>query len=237
MEHPEAMPSPADTTAAVSPAADLTPAGALQERLTHGKGRLLVLLATTVVWVMDSLLVERIEGHHKVAHSFNSLLSSLERISTLAFIIVTVGLAISLYRSRHQHLFVWSLSYLVISMVQVVANVVSMVATSSAIKGGGMANLWDVGAVYMESVIVFMFIYIFLDVVTPGGAFVWPSREGEPPPVPHLIDYLFISLNVNSTYGPTSEVVISRPAKMFMALQVLLAILMLTVLIARAVSA
>ena len=231
MQHPEAMPSPADTTAALSPAA------ALRQRLTHGKGRLLVLLATTVVWVMDALLVERIEGHHKVAYSFNPLLSTLERISTLAFIIVTVGLAISLYRSRHQHLFAWSLSYLVISLMQVVANVVSMVATSSAIKGGGMSNLWDVGAVYMESVIVFMFIYIFLDVVTPGGAFVWPSREGEPPPVPHLIDYLFISLNVNSTYGPTSEVVISRPAKMFMALQVLLAILMLTVLIARAVSA
>ena len=114
-----------------------------------------------------------------------------------------MGLTIALYRSRHQHLFIWSLSYLVISMVQVVAN---------------------------------------LDVVTPGGAFVWPSRDGEAPPVPHPIDDLFISLNfislnVNSTYGPTSEVPISRPAKLFTALQVLLAILMLTLLIARAVSA
>jgi hypothetical protein len=89
----------------------------------------------------------------------------------------------------------------------------------------------------MESVIVFMFIYIFLDVSTPGGAFVWPTRDGEPAAVPHVIDYLFISLNVNSTYGPTSEALVSRPAKLFMALQVLLAILMLTVLIARAVSA
>ena len=52
-----------------------------------------------------------------------------------------------------------------------------------------------------------------------------------------MVDYLFISLNVNSTYGPTSEALVSRPAKMFMALQVLLAILMLTVLIARAVGA
>ena len=61
-------------------------------------------------------------------------------------------------------------------------------------------------------------------------------------PVPHPIADLFISLNfislnVNSTYGPTSEVSISRSAKLFMALQVLLVILMLTVLIARAVSA
>jgi len=81
-----------------------------------------------------------------------------------------------------------------------------------------------------------MFIYIFLDVSIPGGAFLWPSRDGEVPPVPHIVDYLFISLNVNSTYGPTSEALISRSAKMVMALQVLLAILMLTVLIARAVS-
>jgi uncharacterized membrane-anchored protein len=139
---------------------ELSPAAALRQRLTHGRGGLLVIIATTLVWVMDALLVHRIEAHHRVA-----------------FIIVTVGLAIALYRSRHQHL---------------------------AVQGGGLANLWDVAAVYMESVIVFMFIYIFLDIVTPAGAFVWPSLNGEAPPVPHQIEYLlislnFISLNVNST--------------------------------------
>lgn len=77
---------------------------------------------------------------------------------------------------------------------------------------------------------------MFLDVSTPGGAFIWPSRDGESPQLPHIIDYLFIALNVNSTYSPTSETVVSRSAKLVMALQVLLAILILTVLIARAVS-
>ena len=191
----------------------------------QGRGRLWVLLATTLVWVMDVALVNRIERHHVVAQSFNSTLSSVERMSTMVFIIVTIGLAISLFRNRPQSLFRWAMAYLVVSMVQVVANVLSMVATASSVKGGGLGSLWDVAAVYMQSVVVFMLIYIFLDVSTPGGAFVWPAR-----------DYLFISLNVNSTYGPTSETVMSRPAKLFMALQVLLAILMLTVLIARAVS-
>ena len=64
-----------------------------------------------------------------------------------------------------------------------------------------------------------------------------PSRDGEPPPGPQLIDDLFISLQVNSTDGPTSKMPTSRPAKLFMALQVVLAILMLTLLIARTVSA
>lgn len=50
------------------------------------------------------------------------------------------------------------------------------------------------------------------------------------------MEYQFTSLNVNSPDGPSSEVPISGPAKLFMALQVLLASLKLTVLIARAVS-
>jgi hypothetical protein len=215
----------------------MAPAEALRERLTHGAGRLWVLMATTLVWVMDVGLFKHIESRHVVAKSFNAILGRVEILSTAIFVVVTLGLAVSLFRPQLQNLFRWALTYLVVSMVQVVANVLSMVATASSVMGGGLAGLWDVAAVYMQSVVVFMFIYIFLDVSTPGGAFVWPSRDGEPPPTPHIIDYLFISLNVNSTYGPTSETVMSRPAKLFMALQVLLAIMMLTVLIARAVSA
>lgn len=216
---------------------ELAPAGALRQRLTHGSARLWVLLATTLVWWMDVGLLNHIKSHHIVANTYNALLNQLEQVSTLAFVIVTLGLALALYRSQAIQLFRWALAYLVISMVQVVANVFAMVATASSVEGGGLTGLWDVAGVYMQSVVVFMFIYIFLDVSTPGGAFVWPARDGEPAPTPHVIDYLFISLNVNSTYGPTSETVMSRPAKLFMALQVILAIMMLTVLIARAVSA
>ena len=152
------------------------------------------------------------------------------------FVVVTVGLIVSLYRGGRRNLFRWGLVYLAFSVLQVVDNIGCMIFTANHHQGGGLTGLWDVAAVYMESVLVFMFIYVFLDVSTPGGVFVWPSRDGETPPVPHIIDYLFISLNVNSTYGPTSEPLISRPAKLVMALQVLLAILILTVLISRAVS-
>jgi hypothetical protein len=214
-----------------------SPALALRHRLTNGKSRFQVMVATTLVWMMDTSLVGRLEHHHMVANTFNPLLNTMEQASTVLFLVVSVGLAVALYRAKNRALFVWGLIYLVFSLLQVVANVLSMVATASSVKGGGLTTLWDVAAVYMGSVTVFMFIYIFLDVTTPGGAFVWPSRDGEPAPTPHIIDYLFISLNVNSTYGPTSEAVISRAAKLFMALQVLLAILMFTVLIARSVSA
>ena len=36
---------------------ELSPAAALRQRLTHGRGGLLVIIATTLVWVMDALLV------------------------------------------------------------------------------------------------------------------------------------------------------------------------------------
>ena len=213
------------------------PADLLRDRLTRGRGRLAVIAATTGVWMVDLLLVGHLKNRKLISPDLDNLVHTVDLAATIAFVAITLGLTISLFRGKKRELFRWALVYLLFSMVQVITNVLSMVASADQHQGGGLGGLWDVAAVYMESVLVFMFVYIFLDVSTPGGAFVWPSREGQAPPEPHIIDYLFISLNVNSTYGPTSEAVMSRRAKMVMALQVLLAILMLTVLIARSVSA
>ena len=43
--------------------------------------------------------------------------------------------------------------------------------------------------------------------------------------------------NTNATYGPTTEAVMSRRVKVIMSIQVVMALLMLTVLIARSVAA
>ena len=200
------------------------------------RSRLLVIVAMTLVWLIDLLLTAHLERDQMIDPAMKGLVTNVERSGTLVFVVVTVGLIVSLYRGGRRNLFRWGLVYLAFSVLQVVDNIGCMIFTANHHQGGGLTGLWDVAAVYMESVLVFMFIYVFLDVSTPGGVFVWPSRDGETPPVPHIIDYLFISLNVNSTYGPTSEPLISRPAKLVMALQVLLAILILTVLISRAVS-
>jgi hypothetical protein len=208
-----------------------------RDRLTRGGGRLTVITATTGVWIVDLLLVGHLKNRKLISPDLDNLVHTVDLAGTIAFVAITLGLAISLFRGHKRELFRWALVYLLFSMVQVITNVLSMVASADQHQGGGLGGLWDVAAVYMESVLVFMFVYIFLDVSTPGGAFVWPSREGQAPPEPHIIDYLFISLNVNSTYGPTSEAVMSRTAKLVMSLQVLLAILMLTLLIARSVSA
>jgi hypothetical protein len=212
------------------------PADRLRQRLTEGRGRLMVILATSSVWLLDLLLVHRLEHHQVIGTQVRVVVGQLELVGSVVFVVITGGMAMALYRGRGHRLLRWVLVYLLFAMLQVIGNVLGMVATASNHQGGGLTGLWDVAAVYMQSVLVFMFIYVFLDVSTPGGAFVWPSRDGEAPPTPHLLDYLFISLNVNSTYGPTSEALVSRRAKLVMALQTLLAIMMLTVLIARAVS-
>ena len=206
-------------------------------RLTHGPGRFSVIAGTLTIWAMDTLLSRRLETSGAVSGATATVVTSLETASTVLFVITSGALIIALLRPYPKALFPIAAVYLSFSVVQVVANVVSMLSTAHVQRGIGLGSLWDVGAVYAMSVTVFMFVYVFLDVATPGGAFVWPSREGQPAPTPNLFDYLFISLNVNSTYGPTSEAVMSRVTKLVMALQVLLAILMLTVLISRAVAA
>jgi len=127
--------------------------------------------------------------------------------------------------------------YSAFTVVQVFVNVTSLVFTAHVKTGIGLTVLYDVAGIYVLSVLVFMMVYLLIDVSTPGGAFIWPSRAGETAPEPHLIDYLFVSLNVNSTFGPTTEAVMSRSCKLVMALQALLSVLMLTVLISRAIGA
>ncbi len=212
------------------------PAEHLRERLLAGKGRLVILAAVVFIWVMDTVLSRHLVSSGAVGQR-GELLDMLEWIGTAIMVGTTIFLLVALTR-RYNHLLIPAVAiYLGYAVIQVIVNVISMLATAGNHQGGGLSSLWDVALVYAMSVIVFTFVYIYLDITTPGGAFIWPARDGQEPPPPNFLDYLFISMNVNSTYGPTSEAIMSRPGKMIMGLQVLLAVMMLTVLISRAVAA
>ena len=220
-----------------APDVDPGPAGRLLARLTHGRGRYSVIAGTLTIWGMDTLLSRRLEASGAVTGQTADVVRSVEQASTVLFIVTSIALIVALLRPYPRALLPVAAIYLCFSVIQVIANVISMLSTAHTQSGVGLGSLWDVGAVYAMSVTVFMFVYVTLDLATPQGAFVWPAREGQAAPTPNLFDYLFISLNVKSTYGPTSEAVMSRVTKLVMSLQVLLAILMLTVLISRAVAA
>ena len=224
-----------DELETASEPAALSPSERFRAQVVSGSGRIGVACAISTNWLMDTLLARYLVGSGVVTVN-RELVNDLEWASTCVFVVSSCLLLLAMTRRYFTLLIPVATVYLGMAVAQVVVNVIGMLSTASSHHGGGLGTLWDVGLLYGMSVVVFMFVYAFLDVTTPGGAFVWPARDGQEPPTPHLLDYLFISLNVNSTYGPTSEAIMSRPGKLLMALQVLLAVMMLTVLISRAVA-
>ena len=211
---------------------ELGPAERLRERILGTRGRLAIIAGAFVIWIMDVVFSRFLIIRGTISGVDADHARLVENIGTAIFVVTIIVLIIAVVRGSREAMFRIIAVYLTFSVIQVIFSVITMVSSVTARKGFGLGSLWDVAAMY-----VFTFVYVYLDVVTPKGAFIWPAREGETPPTPNIADYIFISLNVNSTYGPTSEVVMSRPTKLIMGLQVLLSILMLTVLIARAVSA
>lgn len=220
-----------------SVSSDLAPAERLRERLLGPKGRLVIIGGALVIWMMDVVFSRLLIRRGAITGMNADAVTLLENIGTAIFVITIVALVIAVLRGAREAMLKIAAVYLAFSVIQVVISVITMIGSVTTRQATGLGSLWDVAAMYALSVTVFTFVYVYMDVVTPRGAFIWPARDGEVAPTPNLVDYIFISLNVNSTYGPTSEAVMSRPTKLIMGLQVLLAILMLTVLIARAVSA
>ena len=126
-------------------------------------------------------------------------------------------------------------AYLGFALLHLVVNVGALLLSATA-KASGLASLWDVCAIGAMSVLTFAACYWMLDRATPGGAFVIPGRDGRLPD-PKLFDYIYLSFDTSTTFGPTLEVPVSRRAKALMMLQVALAIVILTVLLSRAVNA
>ena len=213
------------------------PASALRSKLFQGRGRWLCLGALVAIWLIDNSLSNVLLKSDIIGEQMQSFDRIFEGLSGYLFFVVTAVMALAVLWPLPRLVIPMASIYSAFAVAQLIANVLSMVLTAHVKTGIGLTELSDVAAVYVMSVVVFMVVYLLFDVTTPGGAFVWPSREGQDPPESHLIDYLFVSLNVNSTYGPTSEAVMSRGCKLVMALQTLLSVLMLTVLIARAVGA
>jgi uncharacterized membrane protein len=103
-------------------------------------------------------------------------------------------------------------------------------------KATGLASLWDVAAIWAMSVLTFAACYMIMDRATPGGAFIIPGRHGRLEN-PTIFDYIYLSFDTLTTFGPTIETPVSHPAKGLMMLQVVLSVLLLTVLLSRAVNA
>ena len=112
-----------------------SPADLLRDRLTQGRGRLPVIAATTMVWLMDLLLAQHLERDQVIEPSLKVVVTGIERAVTLLFVVLTLGLLIALLRGLRRPLFRWGLVSLSFSVVQVIANVMAMIFTAGHHQG------------------------------------------------------------------------------------------------------
>ena len=188
-----------------------------------------------LVQLLDTAASWQIHTGEIFTQNTGDLLFAIDAITTGVFIVMAVALVVSTMRSDDARVNHFAFIYLCMATVQVTLNVVLMVTTGHTRDESLLWGLWDLGAAYLLIVVVFTGWYWWCDRVIDGGAFVFPTRDDAPEHRPNVVDYLFIAFNTNSTFGPTSEDVVSRRVKALMMYQTILSLAILLVFVARIV--
>ena len=204
--------------------------------LSAGFTPLTTALYTLTIFVLNILAGMAIEYGSVFSKTTTLILNGFDVALVVGFVATTIFVIVANLTGRdhlrHRALIV----YLFVATFQTVAAVGALIVTAHVRNDEYLWGLVDVGAAYIAIAAVFTGWYWFLDGIVPGGAFVFPGRDGDGPMKPQLIDYAFISFNTNATFGPTSETVVSRRVKLVMMFQTILSLLVLLVLVARLVS-
>jgi hypothetical protein len=206
---------------------------------------LLALLVVDVlgIWLTDTLTLE---GH------LLGVLSLAPDRTRLAASAVVCGCGLVAWALRRERAVNWIVSlYLCADTAQLFFGLVLLVADLPSFKSlsGGFLLLGDVILIWLMNIIVFGLWYWLLDGGGPGRRggdaaarvdFVFAQHTTGHPGWsgwrPGLVDYLFLSFNASTTFGPTDTLVLSRRAKVLMMMQVATAMASFAILAARAVS-
>jgi hypothetical protein len=227
-------PTPAPPTAPARPAG---PAESEGRRLPAPLPVRSFIAMIIVVQIADRVLSYRITFDGLPQGGFvRSMLEWGQAIGDIVFLAVAiVAVVIALLGTRPKWVNAVLVAYLSVATINLALNVGSLVATAGHLREAHLTMLWDVGLVYLSTVFVFALWYRLLDTELPGGAFEFPVDPARPERRQGWVDYVFLSFNTNATFGPTSEVVHARTAKVLMMVQTLISLLVLVVLLARIV--
>ncbi len=194
---------------------------------------------------MDLLLTLRIEAIGDDAKISEKILRAIGDIADVMFVAVLVLVVIALVRQRfvasresHSRFTLAVLSiYLVSASLNVLFNMITLVVVPSLRNTSQNWLILDLGLLFASNMLAFSLWYQLADAYLKGGAFDFPPNAAHPDDPPRWIDYLFLSFNTQSTFGPTIEGIRTRPVKVMMMLQTSFSLIVLVVLVARIITA
>ena len=187
------------------------------------------------VQLLDFAVTDKLCSSGELNEAGVAVVQTFHYGSNFLLLLLLSIIVLAVLRPRSRIILPGLTAYLGFALLHLVVNVGALLFSATA-KASGLASLWDVGAIGAMSVLTFAACYWILDRATPGGAFLIPGRDGRLPH-PKLFDYVYLSFDTSTTFGPTLEVPVCRRAKALMMLQVALSIVILTVLLSRAVNA
>lgn len=217
-------------------------------RLSSGFAVATLLLVAVLQQLLAQHLAQYTGGNTQDHYrSIVLFLSSVWGITKL--VAVTPTVLFWLLRRERAYYMTLLLSMIVIT-IELLANVVLLVADPLINTWqGGMFLLGDNVLLILINVNVFALWYYVLEgpiwrVSAATGEqrwdFLFPQRAARIPGyedwTPRFVDYWFLALVTIVTFGPADTLPLSRRAKLFMALEIVLSVLTLTVLLGRALA-
>lgn len=199
----------------------------------HDHWRLAALMAA--VQLLDVAVTNKLCSTGELNAAGVAVVQTFHYGSNFLLLLLLVLILLAVLRPHSRLILPGLVAYLGFALLHLVVNVGALLLSATA-RASGLASLWDVGAIGAMSVLTFAACYWILDRSTPGGAFLIPGRNGLLKD-PTLSDYIYLSFDTSTTFGPTLEVPVCHRAKYLMMLQVALSIVILTVLLSRAVNA
>jgi uncharacterized membrane protein len=202
-------------------------------------------LVVLLIQVVDVVLRLRIERIRNDADLTEKLVRAIGDVSDVIFVVVFVVVIIEFLRRRfntsgesHSKLTLIILCvYLSAASLNVIVNMVTLVMARSLQNASQNWLILDLGLLFVSNMLAFSLWYQLADTYLKAGAFDFPPNAAHPDDPPRWIDYLFLSFNTQSTFGPTIEGIRTRPVKVIMMLQTSLSLILLVVLVARIIVA
>jgi uncharacterized membrane protein len=188
-----------------------------------------------VVQLLDIAVARKLCSSGELSDAGVAVVQTFHYGSNFLLLLLLVLIVLAAFRPHSPIILPGLTAYLAFALLHLVVNVGALLFSATA-KATGLASLWDVGAMGAMSVITFAVCYMILDRATPGRAFIIPGRDGHLEN-PKVFDYIYLSFDTSTTFGPTLEVPVCARAKLLMMLQVTLSVVILTVLLSRAVNA